>query len=223
MLRVLSTLAVKGALPGLIAQFGSLVDVEYAPTVALVERLRANAVADLTILTRSGVDALESEGLLRPGGVDIAGSLVGLAVKAGAPRPAIATEDEFRETLLAARSICYSRIGASGLFFVALLDRLGLRDEIDAKAHIIDTGFTAEPVARGEAELAVQQVSELMAVPGITIVGPLPMSLQTPTIFTAAILTKSTAVAEAARLITTLASPEAVKALVAAGLLPPNG
>ena len=108
-------------------------------------------------------------------------SLVGLAVKAGAPKPDIGTAEALKATLLAAQSIAYSRLGASGVFFAELIERLGIAEAVNAKATIIPSGLTGALVARGEAQMAVQQLSELMAVPGLDIVGPLPASLQTPT------------------------------------------
>jgi molybdate transport system substrate-binding protein len=222
-LRIFSTLAVQAALPTLLDRYGVVAAVEYAPTIATLERLRAGAPGDLAILTRAGADSLTAEGILRPGGVDIAGSLVGIAVGPDAPVPKLETEADLRAVLLAAECVCYSRIGASGMFFAALLDRMGIADAVNARARIIHSGFTAELVRSGEADLAVQQISELMAVPGVVIAGPLPATLQTPTLFTAGVMTSSTQSAAAGRLIAALASPDAASALAAAGLLPPHG
>ncbi|WP_158747471.1 substrate-binding domain-containing protein [Acidisphaera sp. L21] len=222
-LRIFSTLAVQGALPVLLERSGILGAVEYAPTVATQERLRGGATGDVAILTRAGVDGLTADGILRPGGVDIAGSLVGIAVRPGTPLPTLDTEADLRVALLAARCVCYSRIGASGLFFAALLDRMGIADAVNAKARIIHSGFTAEAVRDGDADMAIQQISELMVVPGITIAGPLPAILQTPTMFTAAMMTGCTEPEAASQLIACLASPDAEPAFAAAGLLPPRG
>jgi molybdate transport system substrate-binding protein len=121
--------------------------------------------------------------------VDLCHSYVGLAVQAGAPRPDIATPDAFRATLLAAPSLAYSRAGASGLFFAGLIERLGIAAEINAKATVIPQGFTAELAARGEVALAIQQVSELMAIPGVDIVGKLPPACNTCAVFSGAVFT----------------------------------
>ena len=165
------------------------VDVGFAPTNGLLARIAAGEAADIAILTRAAVDDLAAKGgVLIPGSVaDVAISLVGIAVKADAPRPDISSVEALKATLLAATSIAYSRIGASGMFFAGLIQRLGIADEVNAKATIIPSGFTAELAARGEVELAVQQVSELMLVPGIDVVGPLPPAAESVTMFSAGV------------------------------------
>lgn len=190
-LRVLSTLAVMGAMRELAAAYpGGAVVADFAPTVALLERLRAGEKADVAILTAQGVDDLIAEGVLLHGSrTDVARSFVGIAVKAGAPRPDISTVDAFQASLLAARSVCYSRIGASGLYFAGLIERLGIAAAVNARATIAATGFTAERLVSGEADIAVQQISELMVVPGIEVVGPLPPAVQTVAMFSAGLLT----------------------------------
>jgi molybdate transport system substrate-binding protein len=109
-----------------------------------------------------------------------------MAVPAGAPQPDISTVEALRATLLATPSLVYSRAGASGIFFAELIERLGIAAEVNAKAIVIPQGFTAEVAARGGAALAIQQVSELMAVPGIEMVGKLPEGANTCAIFSAA-------------------------------------
>jgi molybdate transport system substrate-binding protein len=224
-IRVLSTLAVMGAMRDLTAQYeaetGTPIEAEFAPTVALLERLRADEPADIAILTAQGIDDLTRQGVMRPGTrTDVALSFVGIAVKAGAPRPDITSVAAFKATLLAARSIAYSKIGASGLFFAGLIQRLGIAGEVNAKAVIVPSGFTAERVASGEAELAVQQVSELMVVPGIEVVGPLPAEIQTIATFSAGLLSRSEQVESASALLRFLASPRIAPVLRRAGLEP---
>jgi molybdate transport system substrate-binding protein len=227
-IHILSTRAVQGALPPLIGAFerasGATVATDLGPTNALIARIKAGETADAAILTREGADELAGLGILDGGSiVDLVRSMIGLAVKAGAARPDIGTADAFKATLLAARSICYSRLGASGVYFAGLIQRLGIADAVNAKATIIPTGLTGEPVARGEVEMAVQQISELKAVPGIDIVGPLPAGLQKPTIFSAAVFAGSAQVGLARRFIEALASREAATAFTAAGLEPLGG
>jgi molybdate transport system substrate-binding protein len=225
MLKVFSTHAVQGALASLVARFeaarGAAVAVDYDPTNRLLERIRTSETADVAILTRDGIDELAGRGILDgASAVDLGRSRVGLAVKAGAPRPDIATPDALIATLLAARSIAYSRLGASGVFFAKLIERLGIAEAVNAKATIVPSGLTAALVARGEAEAAVQQLSELKAVPGVDIVGPLPASLQTPTVFAAAAFAGSSNAALARTFLQALSSPEAAAAYEAAGLEP---
>jgi molybdate transport system substrate-binding protein len=222
-IRILSTLAVMGAMSELArlyqASNGVTIEADFSPTAALLERLRAGEAADIAILTAQGIEDLTNEGILRPGSrTDIALSFVGIAAKAGAPRPDIATLAAFRATLLNARSVAYSRIGASGIYFADLIRRLGIEAEVNAKAVIVASGFTAERVASGEAELAVQQISELMVVPGIEVVGPLPPEVQTVATFSAGLLTASAQPAAAASVLRWLSSPQAAPVLRAAGL-----
>lgn len=221
-MKILSTLAVMGAMRDLTATFqaetGASVEAGFAPTVALLERLRGGEPADIAILTAAGVDDLTRDGIIRPGSrTDIALSFVGIAVKAGAPRPDIETVEALIATLLSARSVAYSRIGASGLYFAELLQRLGIADAVNAKALIVPSGFTAERLVTQEADLAVQQVSELLVVPGIEVVGPLPPAVQTVATFSGGQLTDHPQAAEFLRF---LASPKAETALRAAGLEP---
>ena len=225
-IRVLSTLAVMGAMRELATQYetetGIAIDADFAPTVALLNRLRANEPADIAILTAQGIDDLTREGLIRPGSrTDIALSYVGLAVKAGAPRPDIGSVEALTATLLAARAVAYSKIGASGIFFAGLLDRLGIADAVNARAVIVPSGFTAERLVSGQADLAVQQISELMVVPGIEVVGPLPPEVQTVATFSAGLLAASRQSENARALLRFLASEAIAPVLRRAGLEPP--
>jgi molybdate transport system substrate-binding protein len=152
--------------------------------------------------------------------VDLARSWVGIAVKAGEAHPDIATEAALRTALLGARSVAYSRLGASGILFAKLIERLGISSAIDAKAQVIQQGFTAERLIAGEADLAVQQISELKQVGGIEVVGPIPYELQTPAVFSAGRMVAANKPAEADRLLRFLASPEVAPALRESGLEP---
>jgi molybdate transport system substrate-binding protein len=224
-LRVLSTLAVMGAMRELTALYetgtGVPITAEFSPTVALLERLRGGEHADIAILTAQGVDDLAQQGIIRPGTrTDMALSYVGIAVKSGAPKPDIGSVDAFKATILAARSVAYSKIGASGIFFAGLLDRLGIAGAVNARAVIVPSGFTAERLLTGEADLAVQQISELLVVPGIEVVGPLPREIQTVATFSAGLLAGSAQVEKAQALLHFLASPAIAPVLRRAGLEP---
>lgn len=224
-IRVLSTLAVMGAMRTLSEQYqaqtGGSVDADFSPTVALLARLRSGEPADVAILTAQGVDDMTAEGIIRPGTrTDVARSFVGLAVRAGAQKPDIGTLAAFKAALLGARSVAYSRIGASGLYFAGLLDRLGIATEVNSKATILGSGFTAEKLVSGEADLAVQQISELMVVPGIEVVGPFPSEVQTVAMFSAGVLSAADQPQAAARFTQFLASEQTRSALLRAGLEP---
>jgi molybdate transport system substrate-binding protein len=214
-IRILSTLAVMGAIREIAAHYeAATIEAEFAPTVALLERLRGGEKPDIAILTAQGIDDLIAETIIRPGTrTDLARSFVGLAVKAGAPKPDIGSVETFKAALLSARAVAYSKIGASGIFFADLLDRLGLAAIVETL--IVPTGFTAERLVTGEADLAVQQISELLMVPGIEVVGPLPSGIQTVATFSAGQLTQSAA---ATTLIGYLASPAVAPVLQRTGL-----
>ncbi len=134
------------------------------------------------------MDTLAQQGIVDPATrIEVARSGLGLAVAAGSPHPEVGSLDAFRQALLSARSVAYSLAGASGLYFRGLIDRLGIAEEINARATVISTGFTAETLLTGTADLAVQQMSELMAVPGIEIAGRFPDAAQTYITISAAV------------------------------------
>jgi molybdate transport system substrate-binding protein len=223
--RVLSTLALKGAVQSLAGQYlaasGVRIDADFAPTLALLERMRRGEVADVVILTREGLAELAREGsVVAASCVDLARSYVGIAVKAGAAHPDIATEPALRAALLAARSVAYSRLGASGILFAQLIERLGIASDINARAVIIPQGFTAERLLTGEADLAVQQISELKQIAGIEVVGVIPRELQTPAVFSAGRMAASDKVAPSDQLLGFLASKDVAPVLRESGLEP---
>jgi len=223
--RVLSTLALMGAVRSLAGRYqaagGARIDADFAPTLGLLERLRAGETADVVILTKEALDALASQGsVVAESCVDLARSFVGVAVKAGVRHPDIATETALRATLLGARAVAYSRIGASGILFAQLIERMGIAAEVNARARIIPSGFTAELLVSGEADLAVQQLSELKQVTGIEVVGPIPRGLQTPAVFSAGRLAASPRPAASDALLKYLASPEVAPVLRESGLEP---
>ena len=221
--RLLSTLALAGAVRALAEKYqdmsGARIDADFAPTVRVLERLKEGETADVLILTDEGLAGLISTGSVAADSrVDLARSWVGLAVKAGEPHPDISTEASLRATLLNARSVAYSRLGASGIFFAQLIARMGIEKEIKARATISPMGFTAERIVAGVADVAIQQLSELKQVKGVEIVGSLPHHLQTPAVFCAGRMTGSKQVAASDLLLKFLASPDATPALIASGL-----
>jgi len=223
--RMLSTLGLMGAMRSLSSAFeassGIHVDADFAPTLALLKRLRAGEAADLVILTREGLDEMLGEGrVVADGAADLARSYVGIAVRAGQAFPDIASEAALRKTLLAARSVAYSRLGASGVYFAQLIVRMGIAAEVNAKATVVEQGFTAERLVSGEADLAVQQISELKQVGGIEVIGPIPHELQTPAVFSAGRMANARHAEAADRLLRYLASPDVVPVLRQSGLAP---
>ena len=222
--RLLSTLALKGAIRRLAGQYraaaATQIDADFAPTLGLLERLRKGETADVVILTKEGLDELVAEGTVAAESkVELARSYVGIAVKAGDRHPDIATAQALRTALLGARSVAYSKIGASGIFFARLIEHLGIASEVNAMAAIT-SGFTAERLITGEADLAVQQISELKQVSGIEIVGPIPYELQTPAVFSAGRMAASKEATQADALLRFLASKETAPVLRESGLEP---
>ncbi|OAF18458.1 substrate-binding domain-containing protein [Bradyrhizobium neotropicale] len=223
--RMLSTLGLLGAMRQLSSAFEAATDIridaDFAPTQALLKRLREGEAADLVILTREGLDEVIGEGrVIADSAIDLARSYVGIAVRAGHAHPDIAGEGALRQTLLAARSVAYSRLGASGIYFAELIERMGIAAEINARATIVQQGFTAERLVTGEADLAVQQISELKQIDGIEVVGPIPHALQTPAVFSAGRMANAKHAAAADRLLHHLASPEVAPVLRQSGLEP---
>ncbi len=211
-MKVMSTLGVKSVLDELAPAFeretGAKLDIWLNPTALQEQKILAGERADVAILTRDAVERLIGKGIMRAGSrVDLARSKVGFAVKKGAPFPDITTKDAVVSLLETTPSIVYSKAGASGLFFTGLLDRLGLRARIDAKAIVIPAGFTAELVADGRAALAVQQVSELMAVDGVEVVGALPPAIQDDLVFAGGVFATSAKSSMAHRFLSFISSP----------------
>jgi molybdate transport system substrate-binding protein len=223
--RLLSTLALMGAVRGLAGRFEQQtsihLDADFAPTIGLLERLRGGEGADVVILTKEALVDLAAKGTVVPDNcADLARSFVGIAVKAGAAHPDISTEAALRATLLGARSVAYSRIGASGIFFADLIAQMGIAAEINARATIT-AGFTAERLVDGTADIAIQQLSELKQVAGTEVVGPLPRHLQkSPAVFSAGRLAVSQRAPQSAALLKFLASPEVAPTLRESGLEP---
>jgi molybdate transport system substrate-binding protein len=188
-------------------------------------RLARGEAADLVILDDGAADELGKRGLVRADGkVRLARSLIGMVVQAGAAKPDISSVDAFRNTLLAARSIAYSDSGSGTYLSTTLFPKLGIADQIAAKSRKVRGPPSGEPVAavvaRGEAEIGFQQVSELIHVPGISFVGTLPAEVQ-PMIFFAGALTSKVQQPEAANaLIRFLTSPDAAPVIAKAGLMP---
>jgi len=221
---VLSTLALRGVLVEIADEFRTRTGLSFAATYKstnmALNLIAQGATADMAIVTREAIDRLVRDGVIVDGStMDLAQSGVGIAVRAGAPKPDIGTVAAFRRTLLETKSIAFSRLGASGIHFAEVIERLGIADEIRRKANISDS-YVGEVTARGEAEIAVQQISELMPVAGIDIIGPLPDELQKISVFAAGVFRAARNPDGAAKLIAYLAQPRLAPVLVRRGLEP---
>lgn len=200
---------------------GHSVDIKWNPTTVIMDNLRAGERSDVAVVTVSAMDELIAAGIVEAETrVELVESRIGLAVKAGEAHPDIRDKEAFIATLLNARSVAYSLGGASGIYFKTLIEKLGIADEINAKATTIPEGFTAEKLVTGEASLAIQQISELMVVPGIEIIGALPDAVQKATSFSAARFKEAKNPQLAQQFLQHLQSPEAAKAYKEQGLEP---
>ncbi|HEX3503766.1 MAG TPA: substrate-binding domain-containing protein [Xanthobacteraceae bacterium] len=146
---------------------------------------------DVAILTPEAIEGLAKDGKVVPGTrADLAKVGVGVVVKAGAPLPDISTDEAFKHALLAAKSVAYidpKAGGSSGIYVDGLLQRLGIADQVHAKAVLVQGGAVADHIADGEAEIGVHQISEILPVAGVTLVGPLPADIQNFTVYSAGV------------------------------------
>jgi molybdate transport system substrate-binding protein len=170
--------------PGFEKASGDTLSAGWGPSMgdtvdAVPQRLKRGEPIDVLIMVGYALEALIGQGKVVAGSrVDLARSGIGAAVRAGAPKPDISTEDALRRTLLAAKSIAYSD-SASGVYIgTEMFRKLGIAEAVAGKAHMIPATPVGEIVARGEAEIGFQQISELKPVKGIDLIGPLPPDLQ---------------------------------------------
>lgn len=219
--------AVKPALEELVPAFekqaGVSLQVQYAPVGVWTRRLAEGGQPDVLILSADVVNEVESKGWATTGSSQPLGSVgVGVAVKQGATLPDVSTPEALRQTLLRAKSITYMdpQKGTSGKHFASVLAQLGIADQVKAKTTLGDVGYVLEPVARGEIELGVQQITEILPVQGATLVGPLPASLQKVTTYVVLLGAKAGdhKVAKDFRLF--LQTPQAVQAFTRKGFAP---
>jgi molybdate transport system substrate-binding protein len=174
------------------------------------ERIRKGETADLAVLAASAIEEFVQAGIIaaasrRP----FARSRVGVAVRAGAPKPDISTVEAFKRAMLEAKSIAHTEHGPSGMYVPVLLERLGILEQVRPRTVTRPGGYIAVVVASGEAEIAVQQIVELLAVPGVDVVGPLPDEIQKVFETSAGVFTASRQPAEAEALLRFLVAPSA--------------
>ena len=224
-IKVLSSNGVHPVMAEMVPEFeratGHKVSISYDTTNMLLGQIKAGEPADLTILTRPVIEDLIKQGKIIAGsGRVLSSSGVGVAVRAGLLKPDISTVEAFKRAILEAKSVAFTKTGASGIHFAKVAELLGIADQINAKAKIPSGGMVGELVASGEAEMAVQQIPELMSVPGIQVVGPLPPELQVITVLSAGVLTGSRQPEAAKALIDFLKTPAAARVFKAKGMDP---
>jgi molybdate transport system substrate-binding protein len=200
---------------------GTKLTITWGSAAGLVKELEAGAAADLVILTAEAIDDLIKRGKVVAGSrVDLARSGIGIAVRKGASKPDIGSPDALKQTLLAAKSVAHSKTGMSGIYFPTVLARLGIADAMKSKIVMPEPGTpVGDVVAKGEAEIGVQQISELLPVAGVDVVGPLPASLQKITTFSAGIPSAAKE-PDAAKALVTFVAKEARPLLGPKGLEP---
>src|SRR5712691_11238341 len=225
-IKVLSAGAFKQVLLALVPDFerqtGHKVAIENDTVGALAKRIDGGAAFDVAVLTPAAVNELSGKGKMVAGSrADLA--RVGVVVKEGAPKPDIGSVEAFKRALVAAKSVAYidpAAGGSSGIYVAGLLEKLGIAAEVKPKAKLIQGGAVAEHVARGEAELGIHQISEILPVKGVTLVGPLPAEIQNYTVYAAGLGANAKASDAAKALIKTLAGPAAGEVLKSKGMQP---
>jgi molybdate transport system substrate-binding protein len=195
---------------------------------AIPTRLARGEAADVVIMDGESAEELGRRGLVRTASkVELARSLVGMVVRAGAAKPDIGSVEAFKNALLAARSLAYSDSGSGTYLRTTLFPKLGVADQVAGKSRKVRGPPSGEPVAavvaRGEAEIGFQQVSELLHVPGVTFVGAIPAELQPGFSFAGALTSDARQPEAGSALLRFLASPEAAQVILKAGLTPPQG
>ena len=216
-LKVLTSVALTQALNELTPIFeqktGDKVVVDFNLAAVQKKRILDGERADVIILTRAMMEDLAKQNKLAPGNiVNVAGTPVALAARAGVPKPDISTPDAFKQTLLSAKSISYAdpaKGGLSGVVAGKAIERLGIAEQMKAKTTLVPGAQSPELVAKGEVELGIAQASEIVPIAGVQLVGPLPGELGSLTLFTGGVGAESGSSDAAKALIEFLAGPEA--------------
>jgi molybdate transport system substrate-binding protein len=225
-IKVLSAGAVRAVVTDLAEAYrqeaGHTVTLTFGTVGTMRQKLAAGEPADVVIMTDTAVDELTRQGAVTPGTrTDIARTGMGVAVRQGAPLPDISTPDAFKHTLLSATSLVYvdpAQGATSGIHFASVLQRLGIAEVVRGKTRLVPGGYPAELVAKGEAELVVHQISEIIPVKGVTLVGPLPKGLQKITTYSAGVAAGSAVPDVARAFIAFLARPAFEPRFAGAGL-----
>jgi len=229
-IKVLAAGAYKGVAVALAPAFeqrtGHKLVIDNGTAGQLAKRVKDGEAFDVVIVPPAGMKELVDAGKVRADSVlNVARVGIGVAVKEGAPLPKIGTADEFRQALLAAKKVAYidpAAGGSSGIYLDKLYDRLDVGKEVRGKAVLVPGGYVAERIVKGEADLGIHQISEILAVPGAILVGPLPPEIQNYTVYAAA-LSSSAANPDAARdFLAAMKTRDAAKALGSKGMEMPT-
>jgi molybdate transport system substrate-binding protein len=232
-IRVLASGALKLALTRLIPEFekssGDKVSIAYGPAGSIAGRVQQGEAADVAIVGVSQLEELERQGkVIRDSSVRIAGIAIGVAVRKGAPKPDIGTVEAFKRALLSSRAIGYRDPvtgSTSGTYAARMIEKLGIAQKMQPKTRLDRSDGDRpedvfQPLANGEIELQIGQITEIVLAPGIELVGPLPAEIQNTTVLAAGILANSKMPQPAKALINFLSSPATATALQADGFQP---
>ena len=227
-IKVLTSVALTSALDELAPQFerttGNKLSIGYSLIADIKKRIIAGETADVTMLSRPAMEDLQKQDKFAPGSiVNVAGTPVAMAVRAGAPKPDISSADALKAALLAAKSIVYSdpaKGGASGVYFAQVAERLGIAEQLKSKTILVPGAQAADVVAKGEAEIGVGQASEIVPVAGAQLLGPLPGEFASVTLFAAGIGASSKVPDAAKSLIQFLSGPAAAPMFKSKGFQP---
>ncbi|MDN4625899.1 molybdate ABC transporter substrate-binding protein [Erwinia sp. DT-104] len=226
-LRLFSVLAIRAPFAAVeqawLRSHGDPLTIDWKPTSVIEKNIADGATADAVIVTKEAMDRLIDQGVVAADSrVELVDSPLGLAMLPDAVAPDISSVASFTRALLAAKSVAYSLGGASGIYFQALLKQLGIEEAINARATTIAEGFTAAQLLEGTADIAVQQISELLMVKGIKVIGPLPPGAQKVLSFSGGVFNRAARPEAAAALLNFLREKEAMQAFADYGLTARN-
>lgn len=228
-IKLLAAGATKSLLTGINAKFtaetGHQIVMANDTAGGVSKRIEAGENFDVIISSRTQLDGLIAKGKLPQGSrIDIASSVIGVAVKEGAPAPDLSSVDAFKRMLLNAKTVAYvdpASGGTSGIYIAGVIDKMGLTEAMKPKLRLQAGGYVAELVAKGEAEIAIHQISEILPVKGVTLVGELPAAIQSVTVYSGALPEGASAAARA--YLAYVTGPPSATFIAKAGLKPPGG
>jgi molybdate transport system substrate-binding protein len=224
-LRVLALNGIKLVMPNISLLFqrrtGNSISVKTEGSALLLDDITRGEAFDVALLMAPNMDTAANLTKVLPASrVNIARTGLGVVMREGRPKPDISTVEAFMRTMLAARSIAYTTSGASGIHFMAMCRRLGIADQVASKGKTAPTGMLADKVASGEAEFAVQQMSELVGLKGVNLVGPFPPELDLTSQIVAGISARSEKREAANAFVAFLSAPEILALLKAQSMTP---
>ena len=225
-LHVLSAGAVRSIVTELAAAYeketGNPVKLSFGTVGVIRAKLAEAAPADVAIMTDTALNEMTRQGVVREGTwAEVGRTGIGVGVRDGAPKPDIRTTEEFKQALLSTKSLTYvdpAQGATSGIHFADVLQQLGIADAVKSKTTLVPGGYPAELVAKGEVEMVVHQISEIVPVRGVTLVGPLPKDVQKVTTYSVGIAKKAATPETARAFVAFLTSPAMKPKFVAAGL-----